>query len=115
MATYRLNYATAASVTITLTSLGDGSWRQSASVDNGTNKYIDAHVGGSIQVGSAAAGTIDIYAYATYDGSTFTGGASGSDAAYTANGEESLFKLLEVIVKQTLLPMLIMYFWTCIK
>lgn len=92
-------YSTAQTVTITLTSLADDSWRQSASVDNGTNLYIDASVGGSIQTGTTptADNTISIYAYGTYDGTNFTAGASGSDAAYTADGEETLFKLLEVI------------------
>lgn len=96
MAETKVTYSTAQTVTMTNTSLGDGSWRQSASVDNGTNLYIDAHLGGSIQTGTTptANGTIDIYAYGSYDGTNFTGGASGSDAAYTADGEELLFPLL---------------------
>lgn len=99
MATISMNYSTAQTVTITLTSLGDGAWRQSASVDNGTNKYIDAHLGGSIQVGTTPTDgtTIDVYAYGTYDGTNFTGGASGSDAAYTADGEEDELRLIQVI------------------
>lgn len=99
MATTSVNYSAAQTVTITLTSLADAAWRQSASVDNGTNKYLDAHIGGSIQVGTTptAGETIQIYAYGSYDGTNFTAGASGSDAAYTADGEEGLFKLLEVI------------------
>lgn len=100
MATTTLNYSTAQSVTLTATSLADTSWRQSASVDNGTNLFIDAHIGGSIQTGTTptAGGTIDIYAYGSYDGTNFTAGASGTDAAYTADGEEGLFKPLETIV-----------------
>lgn len=96
MATTNIAYSTAQTVTMTNTSLGNGSWRQSASVDNGTNLFLDAHLGGSIQTGTTptAGGTIDIYAYGSYDGTTFTGGASGSDAAYTADGEEGLFPLL---------------------
>lgn len=99
MATINSAYSTAQTVTITLTSLGDDSWRQSASVDNGTNLYVDAHVGGSIQTGTSptANNVISVYAYGTYDGTTFTGGASGSDASYTADGEETLFRLLETI------------------
>ena len=99
MATTSMNYSTAQTVTITLTSLTDGSYRQSASVDNGTNKYIDAHIGGSVQTGTSptAGNLIEIFAYGTYDGTNFTAGASGSDAAYTADGEEGLLKRLEVI------------------
>lgn len=96
MATTNISYSEAQTVTMTNTSLGDGSWRQSLAVDNGTNLFVDAHLGGSIQTGTTptANGTIDIYAYGTYDGTSFTGGASGSDAAYTADGEELLFPLL---------------------
>ncbi len=103
MTTTKVAYAGASGVAITLTKAGlaDGSWRQSASVDNTSNLYLDALVGMSVQTGTSpvAGGTIDIYAYGQYDGSAeFTGGASGSDAAYTADGEELLFKLIGVIV-----------------
>lgn len=105
MATVSVNpYPAAASVTITLTSLTNGSWRQSAAVDNTSNLYIDAHLGGSIQTGTSptANGTIDIYAYGSYDGTNYTAGASGSDAAYTADGEENLFfHLLSIVVDAT--------------
>lgn len=102
MATASINYAGAAgtAISITLTSLSDGSWRQSDSVDNTTNKYLDALIGGSTQTGTSptAGRTIDIYAYGQYDGSSeFTAGASGSDAAYTADGEETSLKLIGVV------------------
>lgn len=100
MATVSNSYAAAGTVTITQTSLTTGSWRQSTAVDNTSNLYLDALVGGSIQVGTTptADNAIYIYAYASYDGTNYTGGASGSDAAYTADGEEKLLKLLEIIV-----------------
>lgn len=100
MATLSMNYAAAGTVTITLASLANNSWRQSTVVDNTTNKYIDALVGGSIQVGTSptSGNAILIYAYGTYDGTNYTAGASGSDAAYTADGEEGLLKLVESIV-----------------
>lgn len=102
MTTASPNYAGAAgtAISITLTSLGDGNWRQSAVVDNTSNLYMDAMVGGSIQVGTSptAGGTIDIYAYGQYDATgEYTAGASGSDAAYTADGEETSLKLVDVI------------------
>lgn len=93
-------YSTAQTVTITFTSsFTDGSWRQSTAVDNGTNMYIDAHIGGSIQVGATptAGGTFDIYAYGTYDGTNYTAGCSGSDSAYTADGEEDELMFLTSI------------------
>lgn len=84
MATATINYAAAAAVTITLTSLGDAGWRASASVDNSSSKYMDALVGGKIQIGSPGAdGTISIYAYGSYDGTEFTAGLSGSDETIT--------------------------------
>lgn len=95
-----LTYSAAQTVTITLTSLANSAWRQSAVVDNTSNLYVDALIGGSIQVGTSPTTqtTINIYAYGTFDGTNYTGGASGSDAAYTADGEETRFKLLESIV-----------------
>lgn len=100
MATASMNYAAAGTVTITLTSLADGSWRQSTAVDNTTNKYMDALLGGSIQTGTSptADALIEVYLYASYDGTNYTGGASGTDSAYTADGEETLFKLAQVII-----------------
>lgn len=99
MAVTKTAYSTVQTVTITMTSLADAAWRQSLAVDNGTNLFIDAHLGGSIQTGTTPTvdTTIDIYAYGSYDGTNFTGGASGSDAAYTADGEELLFRLVESI------------------
>ena len=98
MTTLAMNYASAATVTITLTSLANGSYRQSAVVDNTTNKYVDALIGGSIQVGTSPTNgnTISVFVYGTFDGTLYTGGASGSDAAYT-NAEEVLFRLVSVI------------------
>lgn len=97
MATLTINYAGASgtAITWTLTSLANGSWRESSSVDNTTNKYVDALVGGSVQTGTTptANTNIDIYVYGQYDGSAeFTAGATGSDAAYTADGEETLLR-----------------------
>ena len=94
-----ISYAAAASITLTATSLADGSWRQSDSVDNGTNLYVDALVGGSVQMAASTLNsTVDIYAYGTYDDGTFSGGASGSDGAFTANGNERAFKYLGSVV-----------------
>jgi hypothetical protein len=94
------NYASAATVTITMTSLGNDSWRQSAVVDNTGNKYVDALLGGSIQVGATPVNgnAITVYVYGTYDSSTYTAGASGSDAAYTSDGEAHLFLPVERII-----------------
>jgi hypothetical protein len=101
MATLNIAYASPAAITATLTSLADGAYRQSAAVDNSVNLYVDALVGGSVQTGTSptANTTIRVYAYGQRsDDGDYTAGASGSDAAYTADGEEGLLKLLEIIV-----------------
>ena len=84
MATANINYTAAASVTITLTSLADAGFRESTAVDNSTYKYMDALVGGKIQIGAPSAdGTIAIYAYGSYDGTEYTAGLTGSDGTVT--------------------------------
>ena len=84
MATVSMNYASAASLTLTLTSLADGGYRESTVVDNGTNKYMDALVGGKVQIGAVAAdGTIAFYVYGTYDGTEYTAGVTGTDGTIT--------------------------------
>lgn len=84
MATATISYAAAASVTITLTSLADAGWRESTVVDNTTNLYVDALVGGKIQIGAVGAdGQIEVYAYGTYDGTEYTAGLTGSDGTIT--------------------------------
>ena len=103
MAVTNITYAGAAgtAITLTLTSLTNGSWRQSTAVDNTSNLYIDALVGGSVQTGTSptAESTIDIYAYGQYDASgEYTGGASGSDSAFTPGGDEGQLKWITSIV-----------------
>lgn len=84
MATVTTNYTAAASLTLTVTSLADGGYRESTAVDNSTNKYVDALVGGKIQIGAPGAdGTIAIYAYGSYDGTEYTAGVTGTDGTIT--------------------------------
>lgn len=84
MATESINYSAVQSITATLAGLADGAWRGSASVDNATNKFVDALVGGKVQVGAVPAdGSIEIYAYGSYDGTEFTAGVSGTDGTIT--------------------------------
>lgn len=84
MATATINYTAAAAVTITLTSLGDAGFREATAIDNSSSKYMDALVGGKIQIGAPSAdGTIAIYAYGSYDGTEYTAGLTGSDGTVT--------------------------------
>lgn len=99
MGDINLKYSAATSMTVTLASLAADALRQSTVVDNTTNLYIDALVGGSVQVGTSptAGSVINVFAYGAHDTSDYTAGASGSDAAYTA-GDKKLLPLVGQII-----------------
>lgn len=86
MATRNISYQAIATA-IAITSAdgnGDGVWCSSALVDNQTNKYIEAFFGGSIQVGTlSAAGMLDFYLAASWDGVEFTAGVDVGDSDIT--------------------------------
>lgn len=84
--TFKPVYAASAGITCTLNSLASAAARQSSVVDNTTNLYLDALVGGFFKTASGTLGTspvVSIYVYAITDGTNYTDGATGSDAAYT--------------------------------
>jgi hypothetical protein len=84
MTTTTINYVSVDTITITQTSLADGGYRSSAAVDNTTNKYMDALVGGLTQIGAVAAdGTFSVYAYGSFDGTNYTAGLDGADGTIT--------------------------------
>lgn len=77
-------YGTAATITLTATSLAAGAYRQSTAVDNETNLYLNAQVGGIIQVGALSAdGTFEFFAYGSHDGTNYSAGLTGSDGTIT--------------------------------
>lgn len=103
MATVSTQYYSQETITISLNNLGDASWRQSLYVDNSTNRYIDALLGGLVTVSATSpltdGGTIEVYAYGSWTGgSTYTAGCTGADGAYSPTGEEGLLRLVETIV-----------------
>jgi hypothetical protein len=84
VATLKTLYASSASITITLNSLGSGAARESTVIDNGTNKYLDAHVRVTVNVGSVSGSPlVHIYAYGSEDGSLYPDPLTGADAAVT--------------------------------
>jgi hypothetical protein len=108
MATISMDYSAAQTVTITLgddaAGLANGAYRQSSVVDNTTNKFIDALLGGFIRTGSVAPTVntlIEIWVYGTYDGTNYTAGCSASDSVYTADGEEDELRFLTSISVDT--------------
>jgi len=90
VADIKQKYDSSAAVVVTLASLADMAWRQAQAVDNGTNLFCDALVGGKIKTGTGAgAGDyIDVYAAASADGgATYGGDCSGNDAAYSGESD----------------------------
>lgn len=87
MATVTVNYGTNTALTVTnLHSLGDGSYWQSASINNSTIKGLWVEVFITILTTTTAGtnGTVELYIANSTDGGTdFAGGASGSEGTYT--------------------------------
>lgn len=86
MATATQNFGANGTLTMTLNSLADGAWRQSAAIDNGTIKgfWMELFVTILTTTSAGSNASVDFYLAASNDGGTdFAGGASGSDAAYT--------------------------------
>lgn len=77
-------YAAKATVTISPASVTNGSARESTVISNTTNLYRDYLL--RVKANGQASGTsvINIYAYAALGDTTYTDGATGSDAAFTA-------------------------------
>lgn len=91
--TVNVKYAAAAALTITLASLASDTalvaGRASAAIDNSSNLYADAVIGGFITTGTTpTAGVIEVWAYGSYDGTSYGGGATGSDATLTPEGSQ---------------------------
>jgi hypothetical protein len=88
------------SITISLASLANGSYQQSAAIDNTSNLYFDAGVQLSVKTASSgvsSTGTINVYAYGSANGgSNYTDGCSGSNASFTPTSPTNL-KLIGVI------------------
>ncbi len=74
-------------ITITITSAATTTFRASTAIDNTSNLFTDALVVVKITAaasGTAATGYVDVYAYGTVDGgTTYSGGASGTDGTYS--------------------------------
>lgn len=81
-----LQYPVTQSLTVTLTSLADGSARQSTVVDNRTTKYDDVLLSIKTKASGTASGVLEIWGYSSVEKATpvYTDGASGTDSAFTA-------------------------------
>lgn len=96
--------SSAAAITITIApgsaGLADAAARESTHLNNETDLFVDALVGGKVKTGDTGVSTTgycNIYAYATCDGgTTFTDTCTGSDAAVTLTSPPNV-KLIGVI------------------
>lgn len=93
-------YGSTTAFTITAASLGNGSYQQSASVDNSSTLMWGAFLFWKIKTGASgvsATGTASLYFYG-YDGTNFSSGASGSNASFTPVLQSNLVLLDTVYV-----------------
>ena len=90
----KIAYGTPTTLTITLTSMADGNSRESNTVDNQSDKYLDALVLVSVNVGTVAnEKRVIVYAWGDVDGSTLPDTITGSDAAITLENPTVLYEL----------------------
>lgn len=87
MADFKAKYGTSnQAITVTLNALADDGFRESNAVDNSSDLFLDALVQVKVKVTAGApAGDKNciIFAFGSADGgTTYSGGATGSDAAY---------------------------------
>lgn len=107
MATAELNYGTSdQAITCSIASLSSTNFYQSLAIDNTTNKFVDALVGGKIMTGTSPTvdTRIELFAYGTVDGGTlYSGNCTGTDTSYTAsnNEDKQLFPLGVITVGAT--------------
>lgn len=88
MANIKAEFGTSTAITCTLASLASSATvgRESTAIDNGTNKFIDALLTVSVKLATGSPANdkaVYVYAYASEDGTNYSGNATGSDASYT--------------------------------
>jgi hypothetical protein len=89
MADIKLSYPAASDLTITLASLGSDTnlltGRESATIDNSTNLYLDYLISGKITAGTSptAARSIEVWAVGSWDGTNWPDVFDGTESAET--------------------------------
>lgn len=73
--------------------------RQSTVADNTSDLAVDAMVGGKVTTGTTptTAKWIEVWAFASYDGTTYSAGAGATDANFSPTGEKNQMRLLQMI------------------
>lgn len=84
-----LTYSAATAITWTPASVATGVYDASASVDNSSNLYEDVLVGGFNTTGTSPTNLkrIQIFLYASWDGTVFSAGLAGTDGDAPDTGE----------------------------
>lgn len=99
----KITYGTPTALTMTLASLASDTnliaGRQSAVVDNTATLARDYMVGGKVTTGTSptASRQIEVWAFGSYDGTTFSAGTGAGDANFSPTGEKGLMRLLQII------------------
>jgi hypothetical protein len=89
MADLKLSYPAASDLTITLASLGSDTnlltGRESATIDNSTNLYLDYLISGKITAGTSptASRSIEVWAVGSWDGTNWPDVFDGTESAET--------------------------------
>jgi hypothetical protein len=89
MADLKLSYPAASDLTITLASLGSDTnlltGRESATIDNSSNLYLDYLISGKITAGTSptAARSIEVWAVGSWDGTNWPDVFDGTESAET--------------------------------
>lgn len=104
MSSNKIAYGTSTAIAITAGSLGNATARQSASVDNSSNLYLDALVTITVGIGTVAAPkTVNVYVAGSEDGTAWPGegsgsndGVTGADAAITLEAPTNLRLLTSI-------------------
>lgn len=102
MAQSSANYGTATAITMTLASLASSTTdagRISTAVDNSSVDALDFIVGGKVTTGTSPTVNkqIEVWFAGSYDGTSFSGGAGATDAAFTPVGTKFLLHLAQII------------------
>lgn len=93
MAVSNITYSSSTGITITLASLANNAARQSAFVDNSSNRFLDAMVRLDLrlQIGTPSNDQlINVWFYGSEDGTNYTDNATGSNAALTMRNPTNL-------------------------
>lgn len=100
--TASIQYGTKGTLTFTQAALASSSTlvagRESTAVSNATDLAVEVMVGGIVMVGTTPTANtqIQMYAYASYDNTNYSGSATGTDAALTPSAKELMRSLVNI-------------------